>query len=92
MSDRKPVAIQPVVMLDDGTPRFQSNRICQYLLDAGPFNMNDVAMFPGISQEEREQFAQLIGYSVGGFEELHYASPKIVAKANRASKKLRSPT
>jgi hypothetical protein len=35
--------------------------------------MNKLAMMPW-SNEDRCQFAQLIGYSLGGYGELHYVS------------------
>lgn len=43
--------------------RFKANAIVRHLLDAGPFDMNQLAMmkFP---REDREQFAELIGYSL----------------------------
>ena len=61
---------QPAVMRD-GVERFKENHIVRYLLDAGPFDLNQLAMIP-FSQENRQQFAQLIGYSVCGYEELSY--------------------
>lgn len=62
--------IQPIED-DNGTLRFKPNKIVQYLLDAGPFDMNHLAVIP-FPQEDREQFAQLIGYSLTGFSELSY--------------------
>jgi len=53
--------------------RFEENKIVTYLLDNGPFDMNDIASLD-FSNEDREQFAQLIGYSLGGFSELGYVS------------------
>ena len=74
--------IQPIAPDDRGTPRFKQNAIVVFLLDNGGFTMNDLAMkdFP---REDREQFAQLIGYSVDGFAELSYASPESIAAADR---------
>jgi hypothetical protein len=65
----------PVQPLErDGTVlRFKKNAIVEHLLDNGPFDMNKLAVMD-FSQEDREQFAQLIGYSLGGFEELSYVS------------------
>jgi hypothetical protein len=53
--------------------RFKENAIVRFLLDAGKFDMNDLALMP-FSREDREQFAQLIGYSHSGFGELSYVS------------------
>ena len=63
---------QPTEYDNNGVLRFKANAIVRFLLDAGPFDMNKLAMIP-FSVEDRQQFAQLIGYSVGGYEELSYA-------------------
>ncbi len=73
--------MQPIEKDENGVIRFKENKIVRYLLDAGPFDMNQLAMLP-FSQEDREQFAQLIGYSVGGFGELSYVSQESVATAS----------
>jgi len=65
--------MQPVVLDDKSVKRFKVNHIVRFLLDAGPFDMNSLALMPW-SDEDREQLAQLIGYSVGGFAELSYVS------------------
>jgi hypothetical protein len=64
--------MQPLV-LDGDTVRFRTNPIVRFLLDAGPFDMNQLALMP-FPDDAREQFAQLIGYSVGGYGELSYVS------------------
>lgn len=64
--------IQP--LLKDGyTLRFKENSIIRYILDNGGIDMNHIAEqeFPN---EDRVQFAQLIGYSLKGFGELSYVS------------------
>lgn len=58
---------------DHGVARFKSNMIVRHLLDRGGFDMNDIAKL-SFSKEDRVQFAQLIGYSLGGFDELGYVS------------------
>lgn len=78
--------MQPV-KFDGATIRFKANDIVRFLLDAGPFDMNQLAVMK-FSREDREQFAQLIGYSVSGFGELSYVRPKIVTKADARAKKL----
>lgn len=65
--------IQPVEFDAVGTIRFKPNAIVKFLLEAGPFNLNNIQGAP-FSQEDREQFAQLIGYSVSGFADLSYVS------------------
>jgi hypothetical protein len=73
--------MQPIVRDKHRTMRFKSNAIVRFLLDAGPFDMNKLATMP-FSREDREQFAQLIGYSVSGFGELPYVRRALVAKAD----------
>lgn len=70
---RKCVGVDlPLVTDDFGIKRFKKNRIVEYLLDHGPFDMNHVYSLPGITDAERAQFAQLIGYSADGFASLPY--------------------
>jgi hypothetical protein len=73
---------------DDKVIRFQKNSIVEYLLDNGGIDMNDIARLPNISQADREQFAQLIGYSVSGFGNLSYVSKKTVKKADKKAAKM----
>jgi hypothetical protein len=65
--------IQPLEKDKDGRLRFKENAIVRYLLDNGPNDMNKLATMP-FSQEDRQQFAQLIGYSLSGYGELSYVS------------------
>jgi hypothetical protein len=67
--------IQPLVTHDQGIVRFKENEIVSFLLAAGPFDMNKLALMK-FSDEDREQFAQLIGYSLSGFSELSYVTDK----------------
>ncbi len=64
---------QPLEKDSEGIQRFKQNKIVRYLLDAGPFDMNDLALMP-FDDEDRQQFAQLIGYSVCGYSDLDYVS------------------
>ncbi len=78
--------MQPLVW-DDDVIRFKANKIVKFLLDAGPFDMNQLAVMP-FDREDYEQFAQLIGYSVSGFGELSYASDEVVAEADEKAWKM----
>lgn len=78
--------MQPV-MLVKGIARFKANPIVEHLLDNGGIDMNALAR-KGFSREDREHFAQLIGYSVGGFSTLSYASDRICDKAIKAANSL----
>ena len=66
--------IQPLEKDDSGVMRFKKNKIVDFLLDGGGFDLNMIATM-GFSSEDREQFAQLIGYSLSGFGELGYVNP-----------------
>jgi hypothetical protein len=66
--------MQPLEIAADKVLRFKPNKLVQFLLDKnGKIDMN---MLAGIDfpREDREQFAQLIGYSHSGFGELSYAT------------------
>ncbi|MDP2747981.1 hypothetical protein [Pseudomonas sp.] len=76
--------MQPIVFAPDGVIRFQENRIVAHLLDfATPLGcgMNQLAVLD-YTDNERMQFAQLIGYSVSGYGDLGYASPESVQHAD----------
>ena len=72
--------IQPLEKDASGVIRFKENKIVRHLLDHGGIDLNAIAMI-GFPQEDEEQFAQLIGYSLGGFEELSYASDQVCRAA-----------
>jgi hypothetical protein len=72
--------LQPLIRDEDGATRFKANAIVRFLLDAGPCNMNALSLLH-FSQEDREQFAQLIGYSLSGFGDLSYVSEETYAAA-----------
>ena len=52
--------------------RFRENKIVSHLLETYT-DMNKIAMMD-FSDEDRMQFAQLIGYSVSGYSDLSYVS------------------
>lgn len=72
--------VQPLIKDNDRILRFKQNAIVRYLLDAGPFDLNHLAIIP-FSQEDKEQFAQLIGYSLSGFGNLSYVSDETYNRA-----------
>lgn len=67
-----PHPMQPL-RIENGTVRFKRNKIVEFLLDNGGFDMNALAAL-NFTREDRAQFAQLIGYSVGGYCDLSYPS------------------
>lgn len=74
--------MQPLVSDQHGVARFKRNAIVEHLLKNGGIDLNAIARLP-FDNRDREQFAQLIGYSVSGFGSLSFARPDIVAAADR---------
>jgi len=69
--------IQPLVEDDQGVVRFKENKIVTYILDNSGIDLNQIAVID-FSREDREQFAQLIGYSHSGASELSYMSNEVL--------------
>lgn len=82
--ERERPPMQPLVLDLDGVLRFKANVIVRFLLDAGSFDMDKLALM-NFKDEDREQFAQLIGYSLSGFGELSYVSDGAYKRAERAA-------
>lgn len=74
--------IQPLIVDSNGVRRFKGNAIVRFLLDNCPIDLNALAMLP-FSVEDREQFAQLIGYSLSGFGELSYVTDRTYRRAEK---------
>lgn len=65
--------IQPFDLDASGVIRFKENKIVSFLLEKGPYDLNKLSMMD-FTQEDREHFAQLIGYSKSGWSGLSYVS------------------
>jgi len=78
--------IQPLQLDKSGVLRFKENPIVRYMLDMGFIDMNRIACLPNIREEDHEQFAQLIGYSLSGFGELSYVSDETYSAAEKMYK------
>lgn len=84
--------MQPLIMPfpSTGIVRFKANAIVQYLLDHNgegvKIDMITIACME-FSQEDRVQFAQLIGYSLAGFHELSYVPDETALAATELAKK-----
>lgn len=78
MSNNRPPTKHPIqpLQMESGVLRFKRNKIVEHLLNKGGINMNDIARLD-FSQEDREQFAQLIGYSHRGSGDLGYVSNEV---------------
>lgn len=62
--------IQPLAQDKHGVVRFKANAIVRHLIDTHPtVDMNRLAAM-NFSDDDRQQFAQLIGYSLSGYGEL----------------------
>jgi hypothetical protein len=73
-------AVQPLVKDVHGRNRFKENMIVTFLLDNGGFDLNKLAMMD-FSDNDREQFAQLIGYSLDGYGMLSYVTDETYNQA-----------
>lgn len=68
---------------EDGRECFVPNAIVEWMLknaytkSGEKIDMNSLAML-GFDKEDRQQFAQLIGYSLSGFSELSYTDNSII--------------
>jgi hypothetical protein len=74
--------IMPIQPIIDG--RFVPNKIVQVLLDSSKLDLNDIARLD-FTEQERTQFAQLIGYSLSGFSELSYVDDETYEAACRVN-------
>ena len=77
--------MQPIVNME-GVLRFKDNKLVRYLLDRGGVDLNHLAKISYLfTQDDWEQFYQLIGYSVSGYGDLSNVSPESVAQADSAT-------
>jgi hypothetical protein len=91
--------MQPIIKVA-GQARFKENTIVRVLLDEATergFGLEQLAKrFDAwgpnakFSQEDWEQFYQLLGYSVGAYGELSFVSEKSKNKADRVAEKMKS--
>jgi len=82
MSNLAKNPMQPFVMMDDGILRFKKNAIVRYLLDHGGLDLNHLAC-QDFSQDDWQQFSQLIGYSLCGYHELSQVSDASALQATQ---------
>jgi hypothetical protein len=77
--------IQPLVTTESGVVRFKENRIVNHICEVAEKHgtgMNELARMD-FSKEDREQFAQLIGYSASGFCTLSYVQPETILAVDK---------
>lgn len=77
--------MQPIVAGDD-RPRFKANAIVRALLNHSRRTGLDLDRIADMefTQDDRRQFAQLIGYSLSGYLELPYVTGRHAADASAA--------
>jgi len=87
---RQPHPMQPIYLDESGSPRFQANGIIKRIVNEGMVSLSEINMwvhrYPGITQDDVDQFWQLIGYSLEGYSEL--AGSDVISNdaADRAAK------
>ena len=74
MKKAKKHPIQPIELVD-GIIRFKPNKIIQYLFHVGKLNLNEIAAME-FDKDDRQQLAQLLGYSICGYADLSYVDNK----------------
>lgn len=83
--------MQPIHRDAHGVIRFKENALVRHLLDWAldnhGYGMNQLARVEA-SDEDRMQFAQLIGYSVSGASDLDYFSDDVIFEAFAIADKL----
>ena len=75
---------QPLHIDGRGTIRFVANELLRDLVDRHVISLNELAL-KEYRQKDRVQFAQLIGYSLSGYESLSYVSEEAYAEAELAA-------
>ena len=71
--------VQPTITDQHGVLRFKANAIIRHLIDYGSISLNDIAVM-NFDNDDRQQLAQLIGYSVDGYADLSFHDPSIVTE------------
>lgn len=73
--------IQPLFIDPKGILRFRENEVVQFIKKQSIYDLNDLAWLD-FSQNDREHFSQLHGYSLSGLGELSYVSDEVYSAAN----------
>ncbi len=84
MDNQQSHPIQPLETDENGRKRFKENKIVSHLLSVATRHgagLNDLAVMD-FTREDREQFAQLIGYSASGFCDLSYVRLETIKAVN----------
>lgn len=76
--------MQPLAKDDYGVLRFKRNAIIDYLFMSGNLNLNKLAVMD-FTPEDRQQIAQLLGYSLYGYGDLSYVDDAAYEAAEAAA-------
>ena len=79
--------MQPLEVDEFNVLRFKQNAIVRHLQERGGIDLNAIAAMD-FSQDDRVQFAQLIGYSLSGFHELNYVPDAVALEASRRGREI----
>jgi hypothetical protein len=74
--------VREIYLTPNGVARFRPNEIVLWLLENGNKTMNDIAI-QDFSDEDRMEFAQLVGYSASGYGDLSYVSTRSMRAADK---------
>ncbi len=83
--------MQPLIKDENGVIRFKENAVVRALLDGSNrrgFGLNELYRYGNFSQEDWEQFNQLIGYSLCGYHELSIVSDESALEASKEARKI----
>lgn len=73
--------MQPLEVDNEGVIRFKRNAIIDRLFNERIISLNTIAMWD-VPTEDREQFWQLLGYSVSGYGDLSFVRKKTIQEAD----------
>lgn len=83
---RKPLTMQPIIKDERGVLRFKKNGLVDVLYEHGVntgLGLNELHCM-NFTDEDRQQFAQLIGYSVSGYGSLSYVTDEAYEAAEKS--------
>ena len=86
--------MQPIIKDGDGVIRFKKNGLVDALYEHGVktgLGLNELHCM-NFTDEDRQQFAQLIGYSVSGYGSLSYVTDEAYETASEAANSIKENT
>jgi len=83
---------QPVIVDGSGVLCFKPNLIVKMMLDGGRFDLKAIKALPNILDEDRNQFLQLIGFSLAECAEAGYIATDDIAQEPVEAKDAKNPS